>query len=453
MADDRDELLGAALARLAVPPHRAGFPDEVWALVDTLSTRGDALGGRRRRRVFAMAAVAAAAAAAAIVLVLTGVPGLHRSAPATATAQEVAARMSGSLRSLQGLRGSYVSDWGEGRSVGTFVVDAEGSARWDTKVAHVDDVGGRSRSVTIYNATEHEVLDYLWDKTTGGTRRTGTRRTPTPTELASSGLPFRSMAGLVRAALASGDPDIRIEDTVFEGRSAWQAFFTGRAFRDSLRGVDVTVDKSTGALLRYRHRAEPHREPAWTYTVTHLQVDPALPEALFTTATPSGFAIRDLTSDAFCSLTEAEARTGLLPLLASATPSGFRLVASATFPRVSNEQNFFFAAWPTSRSDPDTEVMLQYRLGLDSYTILQAPVSERDRVVLARQDKRLARVPTCRSDVLESGAFAGEHARTWFTTAGSFLQVHSASRCVRISGDLTRQELLAVAASLVPAQE
>jgi hypothetical protein len=452
MTDDRDELLGAALVRLPLPPHRAGFLDELWALVDAPPARSAERGGGRRRRIFALAAAVAAVAVIAIVFVLTGVPGLHRSAPATATAREVAARMSISLRSLHGLRGSYVSDWGEGRAAGSFVVDAEGNARWDARTTHADDVGGQSRGVMIYNAAEHEVLDYGWDKTTAGTDRTGTRKTPTPTELELFGLPFRSMAGLVRAALASGDPDIRIEDTIFEGRAAWQASFAGRAFGDSLRGVDVIVDKQTGVLLRYRHQGESPGETAWIYTVRRLRVDPPLPEALFATTTPDGFVIPDVTSAAFCSLTEAKARTGLVPLVASATPGGFRLVASATFPRVSTEQDFF-STTPASEPASETEVMLQYRLGLDSYTILQAPVVERDLAVLARQERRLARVPTRRSEVLESGAFAGERAQTWFTTAGGFLQVHSASRCVRISGDLTRQELLAVATALVPAHE
>lgn len=454
MATDRDELLGAELRRLPVPRHRAGFADEVWASVDALPARR-AERGRRRPRALALAAAIAVAAAVATVFVLTGVPGVHRTAPQTATAQEVATRMAGSLRSLHSLRGAYVSDWGEGRTRGTFAADAIGNYRSDSSTTHEEDVGGRYHGTRIYNAADHVLLDYGWDKGANGVVKEGTLRTPSPEELAMSGyVPFGSMATLVRAALAEGDPDIRIAETVFEGRAAWRADFTKRVFRDSLRGVTVIVDRATGILLQYQHRDEPHREPAWTYTVTRLQVDPALPTGLFDIAAPKGVHVVDDTTDAYSSLEEAESRAGYEPLVAAATFASFKPAAAATFPRGSTYLQFFSTRPPaTSGPGAATEVVLQYRLGLDSYMIRQALISERDRKALVRQDRRLARAPTYRSEVLRSGAYAGERAETWFSTLGAFLEVHSPTRCVRISGDLTRRELLSVAASLRPAHE
>jgi hypothetical protein len=450
MATERDELLGAALRQLPVPRHRAGFADEVWARVDALPARRAQRGGLGRRRGLALVAAAVGVVTVTIGLVLAGVPGVHRSAPQTATALEVAARMAGSLRSLHSLRGSYVSDWGAGRTRGTFAADAAGDHRSDSRTSHEEAVAGRYHDTRIYNAADHVLLDYGWDKGTNGTAKEGTLKTPSADELAMSGFgPFGPMATLVRAALAEGDPDIRIAETVFDGRSAWRADFTKRAFRDSLRGVTVIVDRATGILLQYRHRDDPHREPSWTYAVTRLQVDPALPAGLFDIAPPKGVRVVDVTTDAYCSLEEAESRAGYVPMVATATFAPFKLAAAGTFPRGSTCLQFFSSRPPaTPGPGAATEVMLQYRLGLDSYVIRQALISERDRKVLERQDRRLSRAPTYRSEVLRSGAFAGERAETWFSTLGAFLEVHSSVRCVRISGDLTRQELLSVAASL-----
>jgi len=52
-----------------------------------------------------------------------------------------------------------------------------------------------------------------------------------------------------------------------------------------------------------------------------------------------------------------------------------------------------------------------------------------------------------RKTVLTNGAFAGKTARTWMGD-GTTLYVQNAAYAVEISGDLTRSEILAVAASL-----
>jgi hypothetical protein len=52
-----------------------------------------------------------------------------------------------------------------------------------------------------------------------------------------------------------------------------------------------------------------------------------------------------------------------------------------------------------------------------------------------------------RKTVLQEGAFAGKTARTWMSD-GTILYVQNATYAVMITGDLTRSEMLAVAASL-----
>src|SRR5262249_34587640 len=100
---ERDEILGAALRRLAVPAHRAGFHADLRAKLSaavperaaadqerpTWPTRARMRRGRARHpRGWTLGLAAAAAVALALVLVTASLPG---TSPGTATAAQVRA--------------------------------------------------------------------------------------------------------------------------------------------------------------------------------------------------------------------------------------------------------------------------------------------------------------------------------------------------------------------------
>ena len=463
MRADRDEVLGSALRRLDVPPHGSEFVDRMWTIADEapgrLAPRAREAHQRaaHRRRWIMVAAATVAAVAVAAVFILNGVPGWHASTPQVAAAAEIARSMSNALRSIHTLQGSVVSDWGEGKEVGTFAVDSRGDYRWDSRITHQDNVSGWDKTTTVFNARTNTLLKYGRER--GGLlsgQVTGEKRVPAPTELV-SGIPFRSMAGLVRSALAEGDPRIKVTEVVFQGRDAWQAAFPKEAGDLGLSRLTVVVDQRTGVLLRYSHPGE-RGEHGWTYTVSHLRADKPLPTASFSTRAREGAHIVTAKGSPFCSLDQAAARAGYEPLLPRSTPGPFKLADVAAYPHVAGTAEFFGLLWPpgilrASQPRQPDEVFLRYRLGLDAFSIRQAPIADAaGRRLLEREERRVSRLSTCRSEPLKSGAFAGKPAYTWFTNAGAFLQVRTEDFCLLLSGDLTRKEMLDVADSLSASQ-
>ena len=161
--------------------------------------------------------------------------------------------MSTALRSLRTLQGSVTSDWGEGKAESTFAADSRGDYRWDSRITHRGKVSGWDKTTTVFDAQSNRLLEYGRER--GGLQSgqiTGRKRVPSPTEMV-SGIPFPSMAGLVRSALAEGDPRIQVADVTFHGRAAWQAIFPGQEGDLALSGLSVIVDRQTGVLLRYWH--------------------------------------------------------------------------------------------------------------------------------------------------------------------------------------------------------
>ena len=89
---------------------------------------------------------------------------------------------------------------------------------------------------------------------------------------------------------------------------------------------------------------------------------------------------------------------------------------------------------------------LYYHHGYDWFTVTERPTEGGLGNSVPRElDKRPGLA--YRKTVLGAGAFAGKTARTWMGD-GAILYVQNGTYAVKISGDLTRSELLAIAASL-----
>ena len=89
---------------------------------------------------------------------------------------------------------------------------------------------------------------------------------------------------------------------------------------------------------------------------------------------------------------------------------------------------------------------LYYHRGYDWFTLTERPKGGGIGNSVPRElDKRRGFV--YRETVLQAGAFSGKTARTWMGD-GATLYVQNGTYAVEICGDLSRSELLAIAASL-----
>jgi hypothetical protein len=102
--------------------------------------------------------------------------------------------------------------------------------------------------------------------------------------------------------------------------------------------------------------------------------------------------------------------------------------------------------WVDLSKLPDNESHLHSHRGYDWFTVTERPTTGGIGNSVPRElDKR----PdfAYRKTVLQAGAFTGRTARTWMGDC-AILYVQSGTYAVEISGDLSRNELLAIASSL-----
>jgi len=477
-----DEELNALLADLEAPPLA---PDFEQRLLQQLPHAG-------RRRHWRLVAVAAAAACIAAVVLIIGVPGLRHSGPSAAEA--MLARLSATFATAKSLSASVniTATWtgvkampatGAGiQTAGSFTTTAAGDVRLHTYT--VRQWGGYTlgspQETLAYDARSHIQRGFTsyWTLTAGG----GTKQTQPPMGAVSPNtwpLPIgptgdldpRSNSlstlldegALVRAAL-DGGVDIAVVDTTWNGRPAWRATIpipflaASPAPSGYHQQAVVVVDKETGVPIHTTYRAT-QGTSSFTMDValTNVRLDAPAPRSLFTRVKmPLGTETQRSPGNSmtfYRSVAAATRAAGFAPVL-TVPLSGMRISDIAFEPQAGAYDDVALKSmlYPALR--------VVYRRGLQWLQIetLRLPAGGLPAWFTAAIDRRGGN----HTATLSAGLFAGREAHSWSTVpepalAGNEISpivvdsgvlVADETTAVLITGNLTRSELLGVAATL-----
>jgi len=328
---------------------------------------------------------------------------------------------------------------------GTFVTDQVGNVR----VHESYDAMGRSSATWVYDAASQTVTRATDHGNGSMSYWRSTNVSPDYGMRMSVVSPFEysySAAAIVRAALVEHDPALTVRTTTCVGRAAWQASYTESGWRHT-----ATVDKATGFPLRYVLAEVAHsRTQRSVWRVVDIETDVPVSRATFTVAIPDGADVESSSEyEHFTTLDNLAAQVGYQPFVPSLLPEASVLAMCSTHPDPWGPYTWFFPVpvpWVDLSKLPDNETRLYYHRGSDWFTVTERPrAGGMGNSVPGGLDRhpRFA----YRKTVLQGGAFAGKTARTWMSD-GTILYVQNATYAVEISGDLTRSEMLAVAASL-----
>jgi hypothetical protein len=427
----RDEGLGAALRALDVPAHGPDFFHDLESRLSTV---------KRRRPVqprFVAAAVAAVAVVVAVV-VATQLVGVHSSD--IARAAEIRARVAGALADARSARGevTYTAlDARSGKRITTrqsFVLDASGDERLTDLAA---------KTVSAYDAQRGVERASTTSAVPGvGGRfyavRVGVPPGP-PDQGSTESLLDEHVAAVTRALAVVHDP--RVHEVDYHGRAAWKldAAVAPNTLEADVDHLSVTVDRATGFPLHIVLTLGGHFRSETR--VDQLKLDQPLKAATFSVDFPPGAEV--LRTDAGFShvdLHQAAAIAGYRPMLPARVPDGSHLAivaaarsAARTGPGESN---------PTSRG----VVSLSYRRGLEQFVVTTRLRGHgRWRDPFATEG-----VPLSSEQVrLDLGALAGAPAELVVDPRSvPHLWAVTDRLVVTVAGDLSRDQLIAVAEAL-----
>ena len=406
-------------------------------------------------RVAALATIAAAVVAA-IAVTWTGLPGLGASAPPAATADTVLRSVQQALAGLTSIRGDVV-EYGSVRGrpyahkVGSFAFTSEG----DYRIVQTD-----LRTVYTYDSRSGVAYRYTLQD---GQVAYGevARHLPDPGPFFSpwmgvSQVLDRSVAAYARAVIGDLDPDVPAIPIRYEGRTAWQitvpAPLVGGGQNGSTR---IVVDAASGyPLVVERWSADD--EVSGT-RIEKLRVGGAIGRGLFSVRPEVATRLVPL-SERYVRLTEDGARrlaaeVPFSPLAPGWLPRGY--VLGGITGAVNGAVMGRYTAASSPGSTDSVTVVFTYRRGFDRFCV----VSRWRRSNPPGSDDPFdedAVASTAVRTTLTEGALAGSPARLvlglpdWphlYASTGADRHVS-----VSVAGDLTRAELLRIAASLRPLQ-
>jgi hypothetical protein len=434
----RDEELGEMLRELSVPEHGPAFHSE---LRGKLGEQRTAFRRRAHRRWGIR--LAAAAAVVAAVGAVVGIPGADRtrgiSGPSVASAATVKAEVRHALSSMRTLSGVLTADGPQGGAeTWHFALDAAGDFRLD---------GPSAGEVITYDASTGVARSAQHSASLGGSTLFYAERRGVAPGAPDQGPPTwilpEQFAAFVRATLAAGDPDVH--ETVFDGRPAWRLDVdaTPNAIVPEFSGdhFQITVDRDTGLPVRVvemKGGAILHE-----VRLDDLRVDAALPADEFRLAFPARAEVAR-SDDGFrrTSLDRVADTVGYRPLVPGSLPAGFAL-SEVAVARV---------AAPTGKEGGNPEsrmvVSLAYRNGFDELLVttrLRGSGEWTDPLATGEGFVDHAQPVT-----LDHGALAGSTAYVLVAPRGvPHLWVETSDQVLTVSGDLSREQLIHLAESLV----
>ena len=483
----RDTELGAALRALPAPEHAPGFFEALQAELEAAAGfpaataglpatdlppagRADDVvvplhGGRRRWRRqtlrFAVVAAAAGVIGVAVGANLSGppsvTPGDDQPRVVAVSAVEVAQKLQAALSSVETLRGTLVFRDVDGEVRSSFVVTNDGDFRQS---------GITRREELAYDATTGVERSYFIDP--AGPDFGGERRGISPgqpDESPSDWVLQRELGSTVRAILAQ-DTALTVTTTTYDGRDAWQ-LDTDVAPNNISGGGDhlaITVDQETGYPVRVVETVKGafFRELQLTELVANSgEVD----RAEFTLEFPPGVEVSrfDAGWKRLSSLDQVQALTGYAPLVpsADALPEGFELRQISTVNKAGGTG--VEGLNPLTRE----AVSLAYHRGLDRILVttrLRGPIVDGREPGSSPGQCTECLGDSSWSDPLASGegfiddpegltvaagALAGSPAQLLIRPRTTpHVWAVGESLVVTVSGDATREDLLAIIASL-----
>jgi hypothetical protein len=505
MSTDRDLKMGRALASIPLPELSDGYYSRL--AEDLKRARPASSRARRRRpRMMRVGLVAAAVAAVAAIFGFAVLPGLRGTD--TATAADMLASMNAAAGHARVVRlaitdervsraaSSPPSDARKGSSSAPrrtneqLTLSTAGDIRYTLVRQLVDAMGTDVETHTIetYDAGRHEMMRqgrtvpvestatpgaYPYHRRRGalGIERPSWGTTVFSTYLYAN---FQALSNSLRARLAEGDPNAPVTQSTYLGRPAWHADLTERMPSSDGRSPDgllvtwsVTVDKQTGLLVA--SDLDPGSDPdelkglARSFRVTHLEVDPQLPDG-WQRISPSGqseISIFDRGTRFGTPEAVAERSWPTLVLIPQTVPAGYRLtdVATRDYEGMSKSpqdqgQLIYLTRhdpreyiWKRTSVDASVQrVMVRYRRGFSTFTVAIKPLQNGGGSLGDGESGLLG----AEAVTLTAGYLEGERARTWISPYfgnGPTLITYSDRSRITVTGDLTRQELIDVANS------
>jgi len=411
---------------------------------------------RRRFRPRIVPALAAVASVAAVVLAVTWVglpgrddqPGLFGPGPAAAiTADEVRQRVGSALAQTRTLEGDLTVDTNQ-RGVSSagrfrFVVSAEG----DFRVTAVD-----GRSDQSYSTRQGVQRSFSTVAASGALLASESRGLATgpPDPAPDASVLARQLGALARAFVGSR-ADVAVRETTYDGRSAWNLVVPLSRVpipADDAPGgpeIDITVDQQTGFPLQSierRRLADGTLVTVREVRLSNLVADQPVSPDRFVLIFPPGAGPVDGLDQGFRRVALAEAAAvGDGPLLPARVPEGFKLAEVAVArlaPATADGRN------PLSRD----VVSVAYQRGFDRFVISMRSVgtdpavwvdpltSQTSNATVERFTPSAGRLRGAQGELVGP---SGDAPHVWLL---------SERLVVTVSGDLTRQELLAIVDSL-----
>jgi hypothetical protein len=497
----RDAELGEQLRRLEVPEHAPDFfatlEEELEAEVEagsrsaarvsdglssgrrpsrqSASSRAPDQPVRQKRRSWLRYAWIPIPVALAILLLLwafAGPLGIDSFEPQPASAAEITQQAVAALSDAEALRGTVVvvqpgaggADAGDVGTEGagtvpssgdtgagdvetgrdemrwTFISTAEGDFRW-TGIDRTEDLAYDHRTGVQQSFSIDGELVFA-------SERSGLAAglpDPGPAE----NLLERQIGSVVRALLES--PDAAVQEVTYDGRPAWTLSTDVRPnliVDTSANHMEVTIDQATGFPVRIVET----RDGSFVQEtrLEDLEIDPVLAEDAFLVEFPPDVEVIR-TDHGFRRFAEAElagevaALVGYMPLLPAEVPAGFVLTSVTAAAEGSSTG--------VEGMNPPTPgvVSVLYRRGFDRLLVSTRTVGADPSLWGDPLATGEGFIDTPETVTLASGAFAGIAAEILVDMrAIPHIWAMSDALVVTVSGDLTRDELLAAAESLAP---
>jgi hypothetical protein len=261
----------------------------------------------------------------------------------------------------------------------------------------------------------------------------------------------RNLGAVVRALLDS--PEASVEETTYEERQCWTLSTAVRPnllVESSSDHMEVTVDKETGLPVRIVETRD--GEFTRETRLEGLQIDPELPEGIFRLEFPDGVEVIQ-TDHGFTRLdlahfeSEAGGVVGYTPVLPAYVPEGFVLAetAVAQVGEASGKEGMNPAAVGV--------VSLMFRRGFDRLVVSTRLVGEDPALWSDPLASGEGFIDVPEEVTLGGGALKGSMAHLLVDPRTvPHLWAMNDTLVITVSGDLTRDELLAVAESLATAQ-
>jgi hypothetical protein len=500
----RDTELGEQLRRLEVPEHGPDFfatleeelKEELEVEVEAESRRAargsdDLPSGRRvshqgaasradagrrparqRRRSWLRYAWIPIPVALAILLLLwafAGPLGIDPFEPQPASAAEIVRKATEAVANLEALRATFTSiaspdaasiyidpvDAATMTEPFTFIATAEGDYRlWKGS-------GGPGQAGSAGAGQADKVWDIAYDNETG-VHRSMIRGYQGLVQLDAweawgyepGHFPnwFGDLNAAVRALRESPEAGVEVTEGTYEGQPVWilsspltPSLITNSGFDH----VEVTVLQESGLMVRAAYLEE--GELALQYSLSDLEINPQLPAGIFTLEFPAGvewesydngFRSIDVAAPA-----EAQAVVGYVPVLPARVPEGFVLADMSTAEMGSPSG--------TEAGNPATPGMVTavYRRGFDQLVVSTRTVGDDPSLWSDPLSSGEGYIDNPEKVTLAAGAFAGSGAELVINIrTPPHLWAMNDTLVVTVSGDLTRDELLAVAESLAPVE-